>query len=284
MGQNDPKDRDMSSELFQGVDALSHQVAGLSEIEEEHEKAEDESQFVIAGPEQWDRFVGATVMKRNKALLRDLARARPSRAFATSPGRKQALLVSRLGQISRSVLQQTGRLEADYLRRPNTLCSVYTPVIAPGATSTFSVIPGSGNSFYRLLGFVATDEQANIFGFTQLKVGGQDHVSFSQSTPTAPVANAVPWAIFQYKEGKMVVNLAPWTGQVFDQSSPVQGIIANMTVAGAGDAITIAARGVFLAQTDPCGYRYTQMTEQSKGFWKNFNRNTQGGYAPLSIR
>ncbi len=271
--------------LFHAVDALSYQVAGLHEIEDEHEKPEEESKYIIKSNRDWDQFVGAASQKRNRAVLRDLAKVRPGQGFASaSETRRQAALISRLGQISRAVLVQTGRLEADYLRRPNTLCSVYTPVIAPGATSTFSVIPGSGNSFYRLLGFVATDDQCNIFGFTQLKVGGQDHVQFSQSTPTAPITNAVPWAIFQYKEGKMVVNLAPWTGQVFDQSSPVQGIIANMTVAASGDAITVAARGVFLAQTDPCGYRYTQMTEQSKGFWKNFNRNTQGGYDPLSIR
>lgn len=264
------------------VDALSYKVAGFDEVEEDFEN--DESPYLISGPEKWDAFVGAAARKPAKRLLRDMAKVRPSASFANGAGRKQAALVSRLGQISRQVLVQTGRLEADYLRRPNTLCSVYTPVIAPGATSAFQVIPGSGNSYYRLLGFVATDNQCDIFGFTQLKVGGQDHVSFTQSTPTAPVSNAVPWAIFQYKEGKMVVNLAPWTGQVFDQSSPIIGTIANMTVAGAADAATLAARGVFLAQTDPCGYRYTQMTEQSKMFWKSFNRNTQAAYDPLSIR
>lgn len=267
----------------QAYDALSYVVAGYDEIEESLEDDSGSNPYVISGPEKWNKFLTGAASKRKKPLLRDLAKVRPSRSMSQSNPR-EAALISRLGQISREVLVQTGRLEADYLRRPNTLCSVYTPVIAPGATSAFQVIPGSGNSYYRLLGFVATDDQCNVFGFTQLKVGGQDHVSFSQSTPTPPVANAVPWAIFQYKEGKMVVNLAPWTGQVFDQSSPIIGTIANMTVAGAGDAVTIAARGVFLAQTDPCGYRYTQMTEQSKMFWKSFNRNTQAAYDPLSIR
>jgi hypothetical protein len=266
-----------------GIDALSYVVSGFDEVEESFEDDSAENPYLISGPEKWTKFVGAAARKPAKRLLRDMAKVRPSANMARVDSR-QAALISRLGQISRQVLVQTGRLEADYLRRPNTLCSVYTPVIAPGATSAFQVIPGSGNSYYRLLGFIAHDDQCNVFGFTQLKVGGQDHVSFTQSTPTAPVSNAVPWAIFQYKEGKMVVNLAPWTGQVFDQSSPIIGTIANMTVAGAGDAVTIAARGVFLAQTDPCGYRYTQMTEQSKMFWKSFNRNTQAAYDPLSIR
>lgn len=255
------------------MDLFSEMIEGLDELD-------DEPEYNIDGPDDIDDWVGAAMRARSpRMFLSTMARGRPTAKIGRT---KIGSALSKLSAISKQVLNQTGVIEANYLRRPNTLCSIYTPVVAPGATSTFSVTPGVGNSYYRLLGFVATDEQCNIFGFSQLKVGGQDHVQFTQTTPAAPVTSAVPWSIFQLKESRLVANLAPWTGQVFDQSSPVQGIIVNMTVAASGDAVTVAARCTLLSQTDPCGYRYTQLTEQSKGYWKSLRRNV-GAYAPLAL-
>lgn len=252
--------------------------AVLAGIDPDFDDDSDES--VISGDEDLDDFVGAALRVPNtQALLARMGRARVSPKFGRT---KMGSIVGKLKNISRQVLLQTGRLEADYLRRPNTLCSIYTTALAPGASVAFQVTPGNGNSFYRLLGFICTDDQSNVMGFSSLRVGGQEHVNFTQSTPTAPVASAVPWAIYQLKESRLAVNLAPWTGQVFDQSSPLLGTVVNMTVAGNTDAATVTGRMVVLTQTDPCGMRYPQLTEQSKGWWKSLRRNV-GAYAPLYL-
>lgn len=250
-------------------------IAGLDDIDDTYTRGQ-----IINGPEDFDDIIGAALQSQSPhMLMSSLASAKVGPKIGKTVFGKA---VTKLKHIGRQMLVQTGRIEADYLRRPNTLCSIYATNQAAGASVAFSVTPGVGNSFYRILGFICSDDQANIFGFSQLKVGGQDHVQFSQTTPTAPVANAVPWSIFQLKEGRLIVNLAPWTGQVFDQSSPVTGTIVNMTVAAGADAVTVAPRCVLLSQTDPCGYRYTQLTEQSKGWWKTLHKNI-GAYHPLML-
>lgn len=243
---------------------------------------DDGDATIIGSDDEFAAVLGAAAKQgSSKGMLSVLSNAKISpKASLSKSFSNQAKVIGRLASVSKQVLAQTGRIEADYLRRPNTLCAVYTPNLASGLSSAFSIVPGSGNSFYRILGFVVSDDQANVFGFSSLKVGGQDHVQMNQTTPTAPVANAVPWTIYQLKESRMIANLAPWTGQVFDNSTPVQGTITNMTTAGAGDTVTLAARVVILTQTDPCGYRYTQLTENSRGYWKQMRRNI-GSYAPL---
>lgn len=237
-----------------------------------------EDSFLISGPTELDQWLGAVTKSRNPRQMLN----RVSRVQVRMPAKLRPLsnVVKRISQIGRQVLTQTGRIEAEYMRRPNVLCSIYTPVIASGGTSSFSVQPGVGNSYYRLLGFICSDEQANIFGFSSLKVGGQEHAQFSQSTPTAPVTLATPWAIFALKEAQFAANLAPWSGQVFDQSVPVTGTIANMTVAASGDAVTVAARICLLTQTDPCGTRYLQAKQAGAKYWGNLRQNL-GSYAPL---
>lgn len=237
---------------------------------------------VVSGPEDIDDLLGAVVSTRNpRQFLQTLARARIGRPMLKAQP-KISRTIGRLGKIARQVLVQTGRVEAEYLRRPNTLVSVYTPAMAPGASTAFSIQPGQGNNYYRLLGQIATDEQANIFGYSNITVGGQNHVQFSQSTPTAPVASAVPWAIFQLRENSGYVNLAPWTGQIFDNSTPVTGTIVNMTTGGATDAATVAARIVFLTQTDPCSYRSNLQLDAQRGFFRSARRD-MGLYAPLYV-
>lgn len=264
---------DTGANVYKNGYAIAPILAGLDDFD-------GESDFDVDGPDDIDDWVGA--VQRAPNMKHALAKMSALRVGPRIGRTKVGSALSKLSSIAKNVLLQTGRIEADYMRRPNTLCSIYTPVIASGATSTFSVTPGVGNAFYRVLGFIGHDDQCNIFGFSALTVGGQNHVSFSQTTPAAPVTNAVPWSIFQLKEGRLIVNLAPWTGQIFDQSSPITGTIVNMTVAASGDAVTVAARLVVLAQTDPCGYRYTQMTEQSRGYWKTLRRNI-GAYAPLML-
>lgn len=235
--------------------------------------------FEIAGPDGVDAYLDQALGAASPRLM--LRRASNVRL---KPGaqinRRMAGTIARIAKISKGLYAATGKLESEYMRRPNTGCSVYTPVVAPGATSAFQVQPGTGNSFYRLLGFIVTDEQCNIFGFTSLKVGGQEHINFTQSTPAAPVSNAVPWGVYALKESSLQTNIAPWVGQVFDANTPILGTIANMTVAASGDAVTVAARGVWLTQTDPCGFRYPQVAQQASQFWGKLRR----GALSLAIR
>ena len=245
------------------------------------EGVDEDEGYMVDGPEDVESFIGAALRSRDpRDFLRTMSSAKIGRRML---GQHAGQMLNRLSSISRQVLVQTGRIEAEYIRRPNTLASVYGTQLAPGASVSFSVTPGIGNSYYRILGFICDDNQATVFGFTSLRVGGQEHVSFTQSAPAAPVSNAVPWSIFALKEGRLVTNLAPWTGQVFDQTAPITGTIANMYVAGDTGAVTATPRIVLLTQTDPCGYRYTQLADNSRGVWKSLRRNI-GAYAPLVLR
>lgn len=227
----------------------------------------------ISGPDDLSNWTKHTLGAANNRIFLSRSAAAVVKPQAVQAiGKPVATMVRRIAKIAAGLYQQSGMLEAQYLRRPNTLCALATPVIAPGATSTFSVQPGTGNSFYRLLGMICDDVQATIFGFSSLRVGGQEHVNFTQTSPTAPVANAVPWPIFALKESSLQANLAPWVGQVFDANTPITGTVANMTVAASGDAITVSARLVWLVQTDPCGFRYPQLMQQSQQFFGRIRR------------
>ncbi len=241
---------------------------------------EPSNPIYISGPEELEGLLDEAVSvgaSNPSAMFHTLARARPK-------GRNARLnnTVKNLSTVAKQVQVQSGRIEAEWLRRPNTLVAVYTPVIASGATSAFSIQPGTGTSYYRFLGLTASDEQANIFGFSSLKVGGQEHVNFSQSTPAAPVTSAVPWAGFALREGKQVTNLAPWSGQLFDPSQPITGTIVNMTVAASGDAVTVAARIILQCQTDPCGMRYQKVQEANDRMFGSM-RQALGVYAPSVV-
>ena len=233
----------------------------------------------IAGEEQfYDLLEEATGAANSRLMLSKLAKARP--AAKANPRLNAA--VKRIASVAKQVQVQSGRIEAEWLRRPNTLVAIYTPNIANGATSAFSIQPGTGTSYYRLLGFICSDEQANVFGFSSLKVGGQEHVNFTQSTPSAPVANAVPWNIFALKESRLSTNLAPWSGTLFDPSQPITGTIVNMTTAAAGDVVTLAARITLLCQTDPCGMRYQKMVEASSRMFGSM-RQALGVYGSMVV-
>ncbi len=237
----------------------------------------DNESVTIAGADDFEKLldeaVGAASPRR---MLTTLSRARPS----SSAGRRVGGAVKRLARIAKQVQVQSGRIEAEYLRRPNNLCMIYGTALAPSATVAFSIQPGSGMSFYRLLGMICSDEQANLFGFTGLKVGGVEHVNQTQSAPAAPVSNATSWNIFALKEGRMIANLAPWSGQLFDNNTPITGTIANVTTAAAGDALTAAPRLSLLTQVDPCGMRYQQTQQANARYWGSLKQNL-GVYAPL---
>lgn len=256
-----------------GLVDIGFMVAGIDEFD-------DSDAYKISGEDDFDHLMGAAAKaKSGKSMLNTLANTRLTANAQRSLGNK-AVVANRLKQVSRQVLAQTGKLEADYLRRPNTMVAVYGPNIAPGGTDDFRIVPGSGNSFYRILNLIATDSQVEAFGFSNFTVGGENHVKMQQSDPTPPVANAVPWAPYALRESALIANIAPWTGQVFDNSTPVSGTIVNMTTAGGADSATLAPRFVISTQTDPCGYRYTQLNENSKGMWKSMRRNI-GAYAPM---
>ena len=255
--------------------ALYDDIGSL--IEGVDDDDDDGDGFSIAGPDDVENWIGAALRQKSpRMFLKNLSRVQNKLPERNRLGG----VVSRIAKISKQVLVQTGRIEAEYMRRPNTLVGLYTTSLVPAATVAFSIQPGGGMSYYRLLGFICNDTHAERFGFTTLKVGGVEHVNFTQSTPSAPVSNAVPWTLFQYREGKMVANLAPWSGQVFDSNTPITGTVANITIATAGDAFTGAAHGVFLCQTDPCGQRYVQAAQNARRTWGSIAQNL-GAYAPL---
>jgi hypothetical protein len=161
--------------------------------------------------------------------------------------------VHHITRIAKSVSYQVGKLDANELRRPNSLVGVYGTVQAPGSSVLFSITPSGGTPWYRLLAFLAGDDQAQIFGFSSLKVGGQDMVFATQTAPVAPVTNAVSWIGFVARGDNQLFNVAPWTGRMFDNSTPITGTIVNMSVAASGDAISLAPRFLCPSQTDPCG-------------------------------
>lgn len=269
----------MSDQVYLEHQAYENIGAIIAGIDEEFDT--DEGDFQVSGDDDIDQVLGAALRLRSpQAFLRGMARTRVRPQVLKRP---MGRAVSRLAKISRQVLLQTGRIEAEYMRRPNTLVSIYTPALAPGASVAFNIQPGQGNNYYRLLGQICTDAQANVFGYSALVVGGQNHVQFAQNAPVAPVASAVPWAIFQLKEGKLVTNIAPWTGQIFDNSTPVTGTIVNMTTAAATDATTAAARIVILTQTDPCSYRSNLALDAQRG-WLRGNKRDLQIFAPLFVR
>ena len=236
---------------------------------------EDDDLIEIHGPEELEGALEEALGAPSPKFFGQVSRMRGK---TKSPKVNSA--IKKLATVAKQVQVQSGRIEAEWLRRPNTLVSVYTPTIASGATSTFSVQPGTGTSYYRFLGMTCSDEQSNLFGFSSLKVGGQEHVNFTQSTPSAPVSSAVPWAGFALREGRQVTNLAPWSGQLFDPSQPITGTIVNLTVAASGDALTVAARLVLNVQTDPCGMRYQKVQEANDRMFGSM-KQALGIYAPM---
>lgn len=254
--------------------SIGHHIEG---IDDEYDGGADYSE--VSGQEELEALLDEAVgAPTTRVMLHRLSHAKPGRR---APARVSNA-VRRIASIAKQVQVQSGRIEAEYLRRPNNLCTIYGTALAPSATVAFSMQPGQGMSFYRILGMICSDDQANLFGFTTLKVGGVEHVNQSQSTPAAPVTNACSWAGFQLKEGRMIANLAPWAGQLFDNNTPITGTIANMTTAGATDAFTGAPRISLLTQVDPCGMRYQQTQQANARLWGSLKQNL-GIYAPLSV-
>lgn len=202
-----------------------------------------------------------------RALVQHLAAARvnPQRLVAKGVlGAPQAALLAHLSRVAKAITVQMGSLDADYLRRPNIVCGVYGTTLAPGGTVAFSITPSGGTAWYRVLGFLAGFDQAQIMGFTALNVGGLNQLIGAQTTPTAPVTNAVGWMGFVSTGDRQVFNLQPWTGQTFDNSVAITGTIVNMSVAATGDAITLNPRFLIPAQVDPCGQSSAALASAQK--------------------
>lgn len=185
-------------------------------------------------------------------------------------------IVKNLSRVANNVLTTAGRNEADRLDRPNIFCCIFGTSVAPSGTLAFSITPGNGNSYYRVLGFTADDTMAGVFGFTSLKVGGQEHVQMSQTTPTAPVTSACSWNIFQLRESRLRTNISPWSGQFFDGTVPITGTIANMTVAATANAVTLAPVLTVLAQSDPCAYNTSKVKEGAARYWNAMGKGLGG--------
>ena len=215
----------------------------------------DENGFVsLVGAEDLNTLMAKTTKMPNRQLLQTLSKTAVSHALAKQVPAPVARAVARLTTMARAVQDQLGRIDAYEQRRPNSLCCVYGAALAPGATVAFDVVPSGGQSWYRLLAFLTGDDQAQVFGFTSLRVGGMDQIFSTQTLPTpAPVANASAWYGFVARGDNQVFNLAPWTGFTFSNDVHVTGTIVNMTIAATGDAITLGPRFLIPVQTDPCG-------------------------------
>lgn len=218
----------------------------------------DEDGYISVGAAEQLSSLFKRAGRKPAQVVRTLARTRIQPSLAQQVNPKIASAMSRMAQMARAVHDRMGIIEAYEQRRPNSLCCVYGTSVAPAGTLAFSITPSGGQSWYRLLAFLTGDDQAQVFGFTDLKVGGLSMIFATQTTPAAPITNASAWYGFVARGDNQVFNLAPWTGQVFDNSVTVNGTIANMTVAATGDAITLAPRFLIPVQTDPCG-NYTSL-------------------------
>jgi hypothetical protein len=241
----------------------------------------------VEGPRELDQFF------RNVDMVAKSHGQDPSKVFGQigklriaphaqlHPDLKATL--GRVARISRAIADFSGRIQADYLRRANQVCGIFTTALAPSATVAFTLSPSNGQAWYRILGLAADDLSCARFGFTSLKIGGMEHVNFNQSTPAAPVTNAVPWTGFQVRESSHVFNLQPWTGQDFDNNTNVTGTIANMTVAATADAATAAAKMQVSIFTDPCGQNYAASKGAALASASNMRR-VLGHYIPPGRR
>lgn len=219
-------------------------------------------------------FLDACVGAMGVSALDGLKKVSQARWKGSNPKLKS--IVGNLSKVANNVLTTAGRNEADRLDRPNIFCCIYGTSMAPGASLAFSITPGNGNSYYRVLGFLADDLMAATFGFSSLKIGGQEHVQFSQTTPAAPVTAASSWNVFQLRESRLRTNIAPWSGQFFDGTVPITGTIVNMTVAATGNAITLAPILTVLAQSDPCAYNTAKVKEGASRFWNAMGKGVGG--------
>lgn len=184
--------------------------------------------------------------------------------------------IQRLATVSSAVGHFVGQVNANYLRRPNQVCGLQTGPLAPGGTQTFEISPSNGQAWWRLLAICFDDRQAETFGLTSLKIG-LEHVNFAQKSPTVAlnptiVQNGVPLTGFMIRESSHMMNLAPWTGQDWDNSVTITGTIANLSAAGSADAVTKPCRGWLPVQTDPCGSNYAAARGSAMAYQGNLSR------------
>lgn len=165
------------------------------------------------------------------------------------------------------------KLEADYMRRPNQELGLFSDTpLGPGATKVFSFKPSGGQSWYRLLQFNCSDDQAARFGFLSLFIGGMQHVINGQTAPTTASPGAAPWIGYQIKESSHLSNLQPWTSDAFDNSVTLDCTVVNMTNIAGGDAFTQAPRMKIGVQTDPCGQNYQAAKNSQRLIYANINK------------
>lgn len=248
---------------------MDSDVSGYDDDLDDDDGMMDEDGYLNVGAAEQLTSLFKRAGKNPRKVVQTLARTRIQPQLANQVNPKVAATMSRMTQIARAIHDRLGIIDAYEQRRPNSLCCVYGTAVAPGGTLAFSITPSGGQSWYRLLAFLTGDDQAQVFGFTDLKVGGLSMIFATQTTPPAPVTNASAWYGFVARGDNQVFNLAPWTGQVFDNSVTVNGTIVNMTVAATGDAITLAPRFLIPVQTDPCG-NYTSLY---KAAGNNLSRN-----------
>lgn len=243
--------------------------------------ADEDDDLVVTSGEQLDGLLDRFSAKRVPDLkaLRIMSRAQ----FPQSGSTLKPKVVAGLGRLKRmaaGMAAASGKIEADWLRRPNQHCGFYGPNLAPAtASSEFSITPSGGAGWYRVLGILMTPGIVERIGFKSLIIGGLEHINAPQAStsPTSPVANLVPAAGFVVGDASDKWNIAPFTGYVFDNATPMRFTLGNMTTPGAGDAETIAPRGNLPIQTDPCGQGY-QNVKATAGQWIKKYRRALASY------
>lgn len=244
----------------------------LDDEDIEQLSGEDEEDLVITSGLQLDGLFDRVASKRtpDRQALRILSRAKfPESGSQFKP--KMIAGLKRLQRISAGMAAAAGKIEADYLRRPNQHCGIYGANLAPATSATFTITPSGGQSWYRFLGIIFTKSMVEKIGFSSLLIGGLQHINAVQNQ-ASPVTGAVPAAGFVVGDSSNVWNLSPWTGVVFDNATPITMVLVNMTTPGAGDAETVAPRCNLPVQTDPCGQGY-QGVKATAGQWmKRYKR------------
>lgn len=248
---------------------------------------DEEDQFVLDGEDDDAEYALVTSGEQLDGLLERFnsrkipdrkALAMLSRTKFQEGGSLRPKTVAGLGRLKRmaaGMAAAVGKIEADWLRRPNQHCGIFGPNLPPSTLSgEFQITPSGGQGWYRILGLLMTPGLVERVGIKSLRIGGMEHINSAQAStsPTAPVAGLVPAAGFVVGDSSNVWNIAPYTGVVFDNATPFYLTLGNMTTAGAGDAETIAPRMNIPIQTDPCGGGYRDVKASAAQWMKRYRK------------
>lgn len=248
---------------------------GFEEFDvDEEDDIEGIEEMTIEGPKTLDQFFGNVSRSKNEPqFLTHFAKMRV--ADHVQLPKTSAATLKKFSQVAKAMRHFQIAQKADYLRKPNRLCGAYgTSQASGGAGVDFTLQPSAGLPAYHFLGFCMSDQIAGAFGMSALTLGGMPMIATGvQSAPVAPIASVVPLVGFQLRESSGRYDLAPWTGQDFDNTTPILFTTQNIT--SDSDAVTLRFRSLIPIQIDPCGQNVAAAKAHAKIARRNAARAIQ---------